>query len=293
LKFAPGVTTQTITVPVVGDELDEFDETIGIKLSEELNATMVRAQAKATIVDNDPPPTVSIGDVSIQEGDAGTKIANVAVNLSKASGKQIGVQYATADNTASAGTDYVATGGSLTFQPGETQKVVAVQINGDTFFEADETFFINLTNPVEVTLADAQGMGTITNDDTLRLILDESGPSANQAAALEAMLLVRDPFRVLSIAEWFDLGTDRNTRVSIFSNLQLNPGEAVSIVTVNLLDSSNQSFDVSAQDVRALLNTPFTQVTFRLPSNLSSGVVQVTIKVRGHTSNPGTVRIVP
>src|SRR6185369_1157420 len=105
--------------------------------------------------------------------------------------------------------------------------------------------------------------------------------------------LVRDPFRVLSIAEWLDLGTDRNTRVSIFSNLQLNPGEAISNVTVNLLDSSNQSFDVSAQDVRALLNTPFTQVTFRLPSNLSSGVVQVTIKVNGHTSNTGTVRIVP
>lgn len=293
LKFAPGVTTQTITVPVIGDEIDEFDETVGIKLSEELNATIVRGQAKATILDNDPPPTVSIGDVSIQEGDAGTKIANLAVNLSKASGKPITVQYATADNTASAGTDYVATGAQLTFQAGETQKVVAVQINGDTFFEADETFFINLTNPVDVTLADAQGVGTIANDDTLKLILDESGPSANQATAFESMLLVRDPFRVLSIAEWAELGSDRNTRVTIFSNLQLNPQEAVSIVTVNLLDSSNQSFDVPAHDVRPLLNTPFTQVTFRLPNNLSSGVVQVTIRVNGHTSNTGTVRILP
>lgn len=292
LKFAPGVTTQTITVPVVGDEIDEFDETVGIKLSEALNTTIVRDQAKATIVDNDPPPTVSIGDVSIQEGDDGTKIANLTVNLSKASGKPIGLQYATADNTAFAGSDYVATSGSLTFQPGETQKVVAVQINGDTFFEADETFFINFTNPVDVTLTDAQGMGTIANDDTLKLILDESGPSANQAAALDSILLVRDPFRVL-IADWLDFGSDRNTRVSIFSNLQLNPGEAVSIVTVNLLDSSNQSFDVPAQDVRALLNTPFTQVTCRLPNNLSSGVVQVTIKVRGQTSNTGTMRIVP
>lgn len=91
-------------------------------------------------------------------------------------------------------------------------------------------------------------------------------------------------------AEWLDLGSD--TRVTIFSNLQLNPGEAVSIVTINLLDSSNQSFDVPAQVVRSLLNTPFTQVTFRLPNNLLSGVVQVTIKVRGHTSNTGTVRIV-
>jgi len=231
--------------------------------------------------------------VSIQEGDTGTKTANFAVNLSKASGKQISAQYATADNTASAGTDYVATEGLLTFQPGETQKVVAVQVNSDTFFEADETFFINLTNPVDATFADAQGLGTIANDDTFKLILDESGPNTNQATALESMLLVKDPFRVLSIAGWLDLGSDRNTRVSIFSNLQLNPGEAASIVTVNLLDSSNQSFDLPAQDVRTLLNTPFTQVTFRLPNNLSSGVVQVTIKVNGHTSNTGTVRIVP
>lgn len=100
--------------------------------------------------------------MSIQEGDTGTKTANFAVNLSKASGKQISAQYATADNTASAGTDYVATEGLLTFQPGETQKVVAVQVNSDTFFEADETFFINLTNPVEPMLkAWAQLLTTI------------------------------------------------------------------------------------------------------------------------------------
>ena len=293
LKFAPGVTTQTITAPIAGDDIDEFDETIGIQLSEVLNATISRAQAKATIVDNDPPPAVSIVDVSIQEGDTGTKTANLTVSLSKASGKPISVQHATADSTAFAGTDYVATAGTLNFAPGETQKVVAVVINGDTFFETDETFFVNLTNPVDATLADAQGVGTIANDDTLKLIIDESGPSASQATALESMLLVRDPFHVLSIANWLNLGSDRNTRVTVFSNLQLSPGEAVSIVTINLLDSSNQSFDVPAEDVRALFNTPFTQVSFRLPNNLASGVVQVTIKVRGHTSNTGTVRIVP
>ena len=293
LKFAPGVTTQTITVSVAGDEVDEFDETIGIKLSDELNATINRAQAKVTIVDNDPPPAISISDVSIQEGDTGTKTANLTVSLSKASGKPIGVQFSTADSTAIAGIDYIGTGAPLTFNPGETQKTVAVVINGDTFFEADETFFVNLMNPVDATIADAQGVVTIANDDTLKLILDESGPGANQAAALDSMLAVRDPFRVLSVADWLNLGSDRNTRVIVFSNLQLNPGEAVSLVTVNLLDSGNQSSDVPAEDVRALLNTPFTQVTFRLPNNLSSGVVQVTIKMRGHTSNTGTVRIVP
>ena len=293
LKFAPGVTSRTITVPVSGDEIDEFDETIGIKLSEELNATISRAQARATIADNDPPPAISISDVSIQEGETGTKTANLTVSLSKASGKPIGVQFSTADNNAIAGIDYIGTGAPLTFNPGETQKVVAVLINGDTFFEADETFTVNLMNPVDATLADAQGVVTIANDDTLKLILDESGPGANQAAALESMLLVRDPFHVLSIADWLNLGSDSNTRVTVFSNLQLNAGEAVSLVVVNLLDSSNQSSDIPAEDVRALLNTPFTQVTFRLPNNLSSGVVQVTVKVRGHTSNTGTVRIVP
>ena len=173
-------------------------------------------------------------------------------------------------------------------------KTVTITVNGDQKFEADETLFVNLTTPVNAAIGDNQGLGTILNDDTLQLILDESGPDANQAAAFDSLLFVRDPFHVQSIANWWDLGSDRNTRVLIFAaNLQLNQGETASAVVVNLVDSNGQIYNLEAEDVRAVPNTSFTQVRFRLPDNLAAGTCLVTIKAHDQTSNTGTFRIQP
>src|SRR6185312_8976907 len=82
-----------------------------------------------------------------------------------ASGQTVTVQYATANDTASSASDYQSASGTLTFNPGETTKPVTVTVNGDTQVEANETFFVNLSNAVNATLSDGQGVGTITNDD--------------------------------------------------------------------------------------------------------------------------------
>ncbi|MER9935505.1 Calx-beta domain-containing protein, partial [Mesorhizobium sp. M0088] len=109
--------------------------------------------------------TISVGDVAIVEGDAGTASAQLAVTLSSASANTVSVQVATADGTATAGSDYVAQSVSLTFLPGATTATINVPVNGDTILEPDETFTLNLSNPVNVTIADGQGLGTILNDD--------------------------------------------------------------------------------------------------------------------------------
>lgn len=178
---------------------------------------------------------------------------------------------------------------------GQTSLTFTVAVLADNINEPDENFFVNLSNPINVTLADAQGVGTIVNDNPLQLILDESGPAPDQAAALESMLLVRDPFHVQSIATWLpNLGTDRRTRVTIFAaNLHLNQGDPASSVVVSLVGSNNQNFEITAEDVRVLPNTDFTQLVFALPSNLSPGVCTVTIKAQGKISNTGTFRIAP
>ena len=75
------------------------------------------------------------------------------------------MDYATEGDTATAGEDFVPTGGTLTFGPGDQSKTISVQVNGDTQNEPDETFFVNLSNPANATIADAKGIGTITNDD--------------------------------------------------------------------------------------------------------------------------------
>src|SRR5216117_1768124 len=114
------------------------------------------------------PPTIAINDVTVTEGNGGTTNAIFSVTLSAASSQTITVDFATADDTATvADNDYVAASGTVTFAPGVTSQPVTVTVNGDTKFESNETFFVNLSNPTGgATISDGQGQGTIVNDDT-------------------------------------------------------------------------------------------------------------------------------
>lgn len=165
LSFAPGQTSRTLTVGVRGDTLDEANETFLVNLSTPLNATIADAQGIGTITDNDPVPGLSIGNVTVTEVDAGTVNATLTVKLSAASGKGVTVNYATANGTASSSGDYVAKSGTLSFAAGQTTATIVVQVRGDLLKEANETFFVNLSAPVNATLADGQGQVTILNDD--------------------------------------------------------------------------------------------------------------------------------
>jgi hypothetical protein len=121
-----------------------------------------------TPVGSSSQPSLSISDRTVTEGNAGTVSAQFTVTLSAAATQTVTVQYATADGTATAGTgsDYQAALGTLSFAPGDiTPKTVTVLVNGDTVVEATETFVVNLSNPTNATIADGQGLGTITNDD--------------------------------------------------------------------------------------------------------------------------------
>jgi hypothetical protein len=125
-------------------------------------------------------------------------------------------------------------------------------------------------------------------------MLEESGPTPQQAAAFESLIHTRDPFRVESVVDWFNLPAGQNTLVVIFAqNLRLNQGEISSDVVVNLVDANNQNFDVPSADVRAVPNVDFTQVVFRLPDTLAPGTCKVIIKAHGQSSNMGTIRITP
>jgi serralysin len=166
VTFAPGVLTQTVPVAINGDTLDEVNETFVVNLTAPVNATILDAQGVATIVDEDPLPSIAIGNVTLIEGDSGTANAAFTLTLSAASGKTVTVAYATNNVTATAGADYVAATGTATFAPGTTSAVVDVIVNTDTVAELNETFQVNLTTPVNATVLDAQGIGTITNDDT-------------------------------------------------------------------------------------------------------------------------------
>jgi hypothetical protein len=112
-----------------------------------------------------PLPGLRVGDVTVAEGNAGTRTATFTVILSAASGRPVTVAYATADGTATAGGDYRATSGTLTFAPGETRKTVTILVNGDRLPEPSETFAVNLSGPTNAAVADGQGVGTVTDDE--------------------------------------------------------------------------------------------------------------------------------
>jgi hypothetical protein len=172
--IAAGATSVTIAITVNGDVVDEANETFTVGLSNPANATIADATGTGTITDDDALPTLSIDDVSLTEGDAGTTTATFTVSLSAASGKTVTVGWATADQDATQPVDYTAGSGTVTFLPGATSETITVSVNGDTVAELDETFRIALATPVDATLADATGMGTIVDDELLPVIdIDE------------------------------------------------------------------------------------------------------------------------
>jgi Calx-beta domain/FG-GAP-like repeat len=167
LTFAPGETSKTIPVAVTGDQIDEYDENFSVNLSAPTNATIADGTGVGTIVDNDPPPTIVINDVTHAEGNRGYTSFIFTVSLSAPSEKGVSVNYATADGTAStADNDYVAASGTLFFAAGQSSQTITILVFGDKKKEADETFFLNLSGANNGILADSQGIGTILNDDT-------------------------------------------------------------------------------------------------------------------------------
>ena len=123
-----------------------------------------------------PLPKLSIDDVSILEGDVGNSSATFTVQLSAPSATTVTVNYGIADNTAIAGSDYIATNNILTFNPGETSQTISVTVKGDTEIEARESFYVQLSNSVNADLLDSQGVGTIINDDRAPNTGDNSQP---------------------------------------------------------------------------------------------------------------------
>ena len=166
LTFEPGDTEETITIPVIDDELDEDEETFEVRLAGAAGATVRTAAAAGRIADDDEPPAVGVADARAAE-DAGP--LGFVVTLSAASGRTVKVGYATEDGTAKEPGDYAETAGTLTFAAGQTRRTVAVALVDDTLDETDETLRLTLSGPSNAGLAGGvtslTATGTIADDD--------------------------------------------------------------------------------------------------------------------------------
>ncbi|TMK20456.1 MAG: hypothetical protein E6G65_07105, partial [Actinobacteria bacterium] len=165
LTFTPGQTTKTLDVTVHGDATYEADEHLTLDLSNASGATITDDSGAGTITNDDAAPTFTIDDVSTAEGNAGITAFTFTVTKSGATQLSSTVHFTTGGGTATAGVDYAANSGTLPFGPSATTKSITVLVNGDTGFEANETFHVVLTSPTGGTISNATGVGTIRNDD--------------------------------------------------------------------------------------------------------------------------------
>jgi uncharacterized repeat protein (TIGR01451 family) len=240
LMVPAGVTNPTIEVTVLGDLLDEANETFALELSNPANATLANSVAYASIQDQDAPPTISINDATVAEGNPpDSPVAEFTASLSRPSGLPIFVQFTTQGNTATAGTDYTGTNGVIEFAPGATDAQINVQVMSDFLDEADEIFLVNLLNPTNATLLDFRGSGTILDDDSMPAIL-----------------------------------------VSDLSIVEGNSGFTTGIVQVALSHASGRTISVqyTLQDGMAAANSDFPAITGTL--NFAAGTTNLSLTMR-------------
>jgi hypothetical protein len=165
VTFDPGQDAKQVEVTVHGDVTYENDETLTLVLSDATAATIDVDTATGTIMNDDDPPTLSISNVSLDEGNSGTTSFTFTVTKTGPTALSASADWATGGGTATPVSDYVPNSATVSFTKSATTRQVTILVNGDVAFEADQTFQVTLSNESGATLLDAVGVGTIKNDD--------------------------------------------------------------------------------------------------------------------------------
>jgi hypothetical protein len=191
LIFGPTDTSIEVTVLVNGDTTSEANEAFTVHLSNASGATISDADGTGTITNDDAAPSFTIDDVTQNEGDAGTTSYTFTVTKTGSTKLSSSVDYETVNGSASAPSDYTALPlTTLTFGPTDTSMPVTVLVNGDIAVEPNEDFTVHLSNAINATISDADGTGTITNDDVhvapVVTNTNDSGPNSLRQALLDA-----------------------------------------------------------------------------------------------------------
>ena len=261
LNFADTVATRTITVNVTGDNVFEGNENFSVTLSNPgAGTTIGQGTATGTITNDDAQPTLSIADVSLAEGNAGTTVFSFAVTLSNASKQTVTVLANTADGSATTGSDYAAlTNQTITFNPGQTTQVLTVDVTGDTAAEPpSETFTVDLSAATNATLVDAQGIGTIVDDDSGSVFTIDSVTANEGNAGATAFAFTVTRSQTAGTASVDFATSDGTATVAagdyVMANGALNFANGVAAQTVTVDVSGDTTFEGNEAFAVALSN---------------------------------------
>jgi hypothetical protein len=293
LSFADGVTSKVIDVDITNDVVSEPTENFRLILSNPTGGALLGPNTifNVNITDNDAP-TVSISDVSLNEGNSGTTNATFVVTLSGAHFQSATVNYSTGvTGTATSGVDYQPASGQLTFAIGETSKNVTVLVNGDADAEPDETFFVNVTSSLG--LADGQGQGTILNDDAPGPKLVQFGQSSFTVAEGADFVLIT----VTRTGDATQAGTVEYSSANLGSLVECDVFNGVATSRCDYSTDlgvlrfapgeTSKSYTVSVIDDAYVDGTETTQLTLSNPAGMSLGAtVQATLTITDNDVGP-------
>lgn len=227
-------------------------------------------------------PSLSIKDAAFVEADQDFFQTRIEISLSAPSVKTVSVMVSTQPGTALSNVDFVPGTATLIFQPGETLQTIDIAATGDTLVEGTEEFFLNLSNPVNATIADGQAVATIIDDDAL-LVLTQ--PASLRAAALDSPLFTKENFPIVNT---LNFSSDNRTRVAVFAiGLKLAAGETASAVTATAEDSQGVVRPLTVEFVGKVPDFFWlTQVVLKLNDQIPiPGDVKIRITLHGETSN--------
>ena len=268
VTFAPGVTTQNITIQVIGDINYEPNENFFVNLSGATNAIISIAQGQGSIINDDQMPSLSINDVSIVEGNTGMKLLNFTINLSSPSGFITSVDYATINGTAVGNAtpglgDFTMRNDHVVLNPGVTSLIVDVPINGDVDFETDEQFFVDLNNSVNASISKGRGVGTITNDDFPNLsINDVSLAEGNSGTSLmNFTVTLSQPSPLTVTVDFSTINGTASAASDYYSNtgtLIFSPGEVSKTISVTINgDTTVEPDEIFTVNLAGAINAKF------------------------------------
>jgi hypothetical protein len=216
-------------------------------------AAASRLQLEA-LEDRCVPASLTVSDVSIIEGNTGVQNALVTVSLSGPSSQTVTVNYSTGGGTASAGSDYQAVSGKLTFTPGQTSKSILVPVIGDLLGEPNETIFVNLHAAKNATIADGRGVVTIIDDEPRLSINDVSLQEGNSGETLFVFTVSLSA----ASSEWITVNwatadgsalVADNDYLPDSGTLTFAPGETSTTITIRVLGDTtiegNETFFVN------------------------------------------------
>ena len=259
LVFEPGETIKFPIVLVRGDLIDEPDETFTLNLTEALNAKISDSQARITILDNDPPPSISINDVAVFEGNSASNSNSVTftVSLSVRSELPVAVNFDTASGTATAANDFTSTQGTVLFEPGVTSQTINIDIQSDQIVEFNENFFVNLSQPQNVTIADGQGVGTILNDDGTSVRFNVDSVTVNETDGSVQLTVNRiGDLTGAFIASYETLdgtASEKSDYTASLATLRFEPNETTKTITIFL---TNDALVESSENFFVILRGP-------------------------------------